>query len=116
MASTESPLELTKHMNVLSLLTRNSHDSIVDLLAKVCLSSLLHLSKDHSTDLLRAEDLVLSILDLDLNVGLTVLVHNLVGDKFHVPLNFLVFKPARIIIQVRSGSSDQQQEIRASIG
>ena len=86
---------------MVQLLTRDSDDSIGDLLAKVSLSSILHLAKNHGTDLLRAEDLVLPILDLDLNVGLAILVNNLVGNKFHVPLDFLVLKPKQWVLQLR---------------
>jgi hypothetical protein len=86
---------------MVQLLTRDSDDSIVDLLAKVRFSSILHLAKNHGTDLLRAEDLVLPILDLDLNVWLAILVNNLVGDKFHVPLDFLILKPKQWALQVR---------------
>lgn len=85
---------------MVQLLTRDSDDSIGDLLAKVRLSSILHLAKNHGTDLLRAEDLVLPILDLDLNVGLAILVNNLVGNKFHVPLDFLVLKPKQWALQL----------------
>ncbi|KAG6672515.1 hypothetical protein I3842_16G061400 [Carya illinoinensis] len=82
---------ITLHFFV-SLLTRNCHNGILDFLHKECFSRFLHLSQNHGTDLLRAENLGLTIRNLHFNVRLSILVHNLVGHKLHVSLNLLVFK------------------------
>ncbi|KAG6671338.1 hypothetical protein I3843_Q000900, partial [Carya illinoinensis] len=73
-------------------ITLNCHNGILDFLPKECFSRFLHLSQNHGTDLLRAENLGLTILNLHFNVRLSILVHNLVGHKLHVSLNLLVFK------------------------
>ena len=73
---------------MVQLLTRDSDDSIVDLLAKVRLSSILHLAKNHGRDLLGSELLLLA-LDFDLDVGLAILGDDLVGEVLHIGLNIL---------------------------
>ena len=75
-------------------LTWNSDNGVLYFLAKVSFSSLLHLSENHGTDLLGRENLCLTILDLDLNVGLAILVNNLVRHKLPVLLDFFVLKSA----------------------
>ena len=75
------------------LLTRNSDDGVIDLLPEVGLSSLLHLSKDHGTDFLRAEHLGLSILDLDLDVRLSLPVDNLLAHKYIATWSSILLVP-----------------------
>ena len=60
-----------------------------DLLAKVSLGDLLHLAQDHGRNLLRSE-LLLGAIDLDLDNGLAILVHNLVGEVLKIGLHILL--------------------------
>ncbi|KAG6671339.1 hypothetical protein I3843_Q000900 [Carya illinoinensis] len=85
---------------------RNCHNGILDFLPKECFSRFLHLSQNHGTDLLRAENLGLTILNLHFNVRLSILVHNLVGHKLHVSLNLLVFKSDELL------SSDKTLDVK----
>mmetsp|Transcript_41505 Transcript_41505/g.124027 ORF Transcript_41505/g.124027 Transcript_41505/m.124027 type:complete len:411 (+) Transcript_41505:1501-2733(+) len=71
----------------------DSHHSMLYLLAQEALSCLFHLAQNHGRDLLRAEDLGLT-LDLDLHVGLARLVYNLVRNKLLVTLHVLVSEAA----------------------
>uniref|UniRef100_A0A6N2KAK6 Uncharacterized protein n=1 Tax=Salix viminalis TaxID=40686 RepID=A0A6N2KAK6_SALVM len=59
------------------------------------LGCFLHLGQNHSTNLFRTEDLSLPILDLNLNIRLSILTHNLVGHKFHILLHLFILKPAK---------------------
>ena len=96
-------------------LTWNSDNGVLYFLAKVSFSSLLHLSQDHGTDLLRRENLSLTILDLDLNVWLAILVHNLVRNKLPILLNLFVRESAmtknkaRIKETVKYAKQDKQK-------
>mmetsp|Transcript_29898 Transcript_29898/g.95790 ORF Transcript_29898/g.95790 Transcript_29898/m.95790 type:complete len:670 (+) Transcript_29898:1155-3164(+) len=65
---------------------RNGNDSVLDLLAEECLSSLLHLCENHGGNLLRRVSLLLSP-ELDLDVWLAPLVNDIVGKKLLVMLN-----------------------------
>lgn len=60
-----------------------------DLLAEIRFGDFLHLSKDHSRNLLRSESLVLAI-DLDLDNGLAILVNDLVGEVLDIGLDVLL--------------------------
>ena len=72
---------------------------MLDRLAQVRLGGLLHLGQDHRRDLLGREvlDLGLGALGggrLDADVGLLVLVYDLVRDHLHVALDLLVLEVA----------------------
>ena len=73
--------------------TWNSDNCILDCLSKESFCCFFHLDQNHSTDLLRTEDLGLPIFDFNLDIRFPILVNNLIGNKFHVPLYFFVFKP-----------------------
>mmetsp|Transcript_25199 Transcript_25199/g.64904 ORF Transcript_25199/g.64904 Transcript_25199/m.64904 type:complete len:582 (+) Transcript_25199:201-1946(+) len=68
---------------------RDSDHSMLDSLAQETLSSDLHLVQDHGTDLLRSEHLGLA-LDLDADVGLALLTHDVVTHQLLVLLHLLV--------------------------
>ena len=96
-------------MNERKSQTWNSDNSVLDFLSKVSFSSLLHLSQNHGTDLLRRENLGLTILDLDLNVWLAILVHNLVRNKLPILLNLFVRESAMTKKQSKNLSNGQYQ-------
>ena len=60
-----------------------------DLLAEVRLSDLLHLAQNHGRNLLRSE-LLLGAIDLDLDDGLAILVHDLEGEVLEIGLDILL--------------------------
>jgi hypothetical protein len=60
-----------------------------DLLAKVRLGNLLHLSENHGGDLLGREDLLLAT-NLNLDVGLVILGDDLEGEVLDVGLDLLL--------------------------
>jgi hypothetical protein len=64
-------------------------DGVLDGLTEIALSDLLHLSKNHSRDLLRCES-GLFLVDLDADVGLAILVDDLEGEVLDIVLNGLV--------------------------
>mmetsp|Transcript_13431 Transcript_13431/g.20742 ORF Transcript_13431/g.20742 Transcript_13431/m.20742 type:complete len:362 (+) Transcript_13431:1066-2151(+) len=66
--------------------SRDGDDGGLDGLTNVRLGNILHLGEDHGGDLLRGKNLVLS-LDLDPDVGLSVLVNDLEGQQLHVRLD-----------------------------
>nr|GMC97941.1 NAD-specific glutamate dehydrogenase [Ipomoea batatas]GMC99923.1 NAD-specific glutamate dehydrogenase [Ipomoea batatas]GMD01546.1 NAD-specific glutamate dehydrogenase [Ipomoea batatas]GMD34197.1 NAD-specific glutamate dehydrogenase [Ipomoea batatas]GMD68458.1 NAD-specific glutamate dehydrogenase [Ipomoea batatas] len=53
----------------------------------------LSIIENHGTDFLRAEDFNFPISDFDLYIRLAILVNNLVRNKLHIPLDFLILKP-----------------------
>lgn len=63
-------------MKAIQLTGRDSDNGVSNRLAEISLSSLLHLTQNHSRNLLRCEFAVLSTV-LDLNGGLVVLRNNL---------------------------------------
>jgi hypothetical protein len=70
---------------------RNGNNSVLDLLAEVGLSDLLHLAKNHSGDLFGGESLLL-LVNLDGDVGLSALVDDLEGEVLDVILDGLVLE------------------------
>lgn len=64
---------------------------VIYLLAQVSFSSLLHLSQDHSRDLLRSKCLQLTTTNVDLDVGLALLLSNL-KEKGNTNLEMMPFK------------------------
>lgn len=68
---------------------RNGNDGVSDLLAEIGLSDLLHLAKNHGRDFFGGELLVLAV-DLDLDIGLSILGNNLVGEVLDVRLDILL--------------------------
>jgi hypothetical protein len=60
-----------------------------NLLTEVALSDLLHLSEDHSRNLLRSE-LLLGTIDLNLDNGTVVTVDNLEGEVLDITLEGLL--------------------------
>ena len=67
----------------------NSNNGVLDRLAEIALSDLLHLAQNHSRDLLRCESRFL-LVDLDTDAGLAVLVDNLEGEVLDIVLDGLV--------------------------
>ena len=65
---------------------RHSDDGVRDLVAKVCLSGLLHLLKHHSADFFRREHLWLAV-HRHLDGRLTLLLNELEGEVLDVLLN-----------------------------
>lgn len=68
-----------------------SDDGVGDGLSKVVLGDLLHLAQDHGGHLLRSENLILAV-NLNLNLGLAILVDNTEGEMLHVLLGVLVIE------------------------
>jgi hypothetical protein len=60
-----------------------------DLLTEVALSDLLHLSENHSRNLLRSE-LLLGAIDLNLDDGTVITVDNLEGEVLDITLEGLL--------------------------
>ena len=99
-------LEARDHAGVLGRLAlrvvevgRHRHDGVLDSLAQVGLGRLLHFSQNHRRDLLGREVLGLGFgplrgRGLDADVGLLVLLDDLVGDHLHVALDLLVLEVA----------------------
>jgi hypothetical protein len=67
----------------------NGNNSVLDRLAEVALRYLLHLTQNHGGNLFGGEGLLLAV-NLDANIGLTVLVDDLEGEVLDVILNGLV--------------------------
>lgn len=72
---------------------RDSDHGMLDGLAQVGLSGLLHLLQNHGGDLLRRENLGLTI-HINLDIRLGVLVDDLVGHQLGIALDLLVREPA----------------------
>jgi hypothetical protein len=72
---------------------RDSDNGVLDSLAEVALSDLLHLSKNHSGNLLGCESRVLAV-NRDLDTGLTILANDLEREVLDVVLNLLLHELA----------------------
>lgn len=67
----------------------NGNDGVGDLLTEVALSDLLHLSENHSRNLLRSE-LLLGTIDLNLDDGTVITVDDLEGEVLDITLEGLL--------------------------
>jgi hypothetical protein len=70
----------------------DSDDGVFNFLTEVSLSDFLHLDKDHGRDLFGREGLHANSGHLDVNVRLSTLGNNLVGEPLEISLDFLIVK------------------------